>query len=99
MVTNEYLRAEAVRFFEWYPFNLSRLAETLTPEDKQEFERGNLPSTLISAVEATWMGIVKTSLPWPDHFAAVRKALPSQQDYDTYVNCPMGQLQKLPKRI
>ncbi len=98
-LTNEHLRAEAEQFLEWCRFNLTRLEETLTPEAKAEFDSGKLPQSLLSAVETTWLAKLETSVSWADHSASVSRALPSQPDYDAYMNCPMGSLDKLPLRI
>ena len=98
-LTNEFLRAEAESFFEWCPFNLTRIEETLDLRDKADFDRGKLPETLLSTVQTTWLKKLETTINWRDHFDVVKESLPAKEDYDTFMNCPMGSLDKLPARI
>jgi hypothetical protein len=58
-----------------------------------------VPESVFRTVHATWSSNLKSHLPWDEHFAGIRKALPNPQDYSVFMNCPMGQQQKLPKRI
>jgi hypothetical protein len=77
--TNEYLRAEAEQFFAWCPFNLTRLEETLSPEDKAELEGGKVPEALHSAVQTTWLKKLETTVTWHDHFDAVKARSPPRR--------------------
>jgi hypothetical protein len=96
---DEYLRTEAVQFFEWCRFNLHHKMELLSQEDREQFEAGNTTESLLSAVEAIWLENLKTSLTWRDQFAAIRRALPAKSDYDKFMSSPYGRLEGLPRRI
>jgi hypothetical protein len=98
-MTKDYLREEAIGFFEWCRFNLGQLAESLTQEDRNLFKSGKLPAALIAAVDTAWGNKLKTSLTWPDSAAAVKKALPSAEDYNAFMNSPYGNWDGLSKRI
>jgi hypothetical protein len=88
-----------MRFFDWCRFNLNHYAEKLDAVDKKEFESGKMPKKLLDAVREVWSNQLKNHLPWDEHFAVIRKVLTDPHDYDVWMNCPMGQLQRLPKRI
>ena len=92
-------RADALRFFEWCRFNLHHYLEKLDDVDKRDFELGSISTRVFDTVQAAWSENLKTHLPWNEHFAVIRKVLPNPQDYDLWMNCPMGQLKNLPKRI
>src|SRR5208282_724431 len=92
-------RADAVRFFEWCRFNLHHYLEKLDDVDKRDFELGSIPTRVFDTVRVAWSDNLKTQLPWNEHFAVIRKVLPNSQDYDLWMNCPMGQLKNLPRRI
>jgi len=98
-MTGNSLRADATRFFDWCRFNLNHNVEGLDPADKKELGSGKVPKTLLKAVCAAWSNQLKSHLTWNDHFGVIRKGLPNRQDYDAFMNCPMGQKQKLPNRI
>ena len=92
-------RADAARFFEWCRFNLNHYVEKLDATDKEAFESGKVTKNILDVVQAAWSDDLKTYLPWSEHFAAIRKALPNPSDYDLWMNCPMGRIKNLPKRI
>jgi hypothetical protein len=92
-------RADAARFFEWCRFNLNHYLEKLDAADKKKFESGKIPKNVFDTVRAAWSDNLKNHLPWSEHFAVIRKVLTNPRDYDSYMNCSMHLLQKLPKRI
>lgn len=92
-------REEAAHFFEWCRHSLKHHLETLDATDRKQFEMGKRCDKLLIAVRGAWSDYLKTYLPWEGHLKAVRKALPNQKDYDSYMNCSMHLLEKLPKRI
>jgi hypothetical protein len=94
-----YFRADAVRFFEWCRFNLNDCIKKLDVADKEEFESGKIPKNIFDAVRSAWADNLKTRLPWNEHFAVIRKVLTNSSDYDSFMNCSMHLLNKLPKRI
>jgi hypothetical protein len=98
-ITADSLRADAARFFDWSRFNLDHYVQKLDPIDRKEFASGKAPERVFRAVCAAWSTNLKSHLPWDAHFAAIRKALPNPHDYSAFMNCPMGQEHKLPKRI
>jgi hypothetical protein len=98
-MTDESLRREAVRFFEWCRFNLHSVIDDLDVETRRDVDTGKLPSGFSCAVEKAWLKNLNTSLSWAEHFQAVREALPRQEDYNRYMNCLMSQLENLPDRI
>ena len=92
-------RADAVRFFEWCRFNLHHHLEKLGIADKKEFESGKIPKNVLDAVRSAWADNLKTYLPWNERSAVIREVLTNPNDYDSFMNCSMHLLDKLPKRI
>jgi hypothetical protein len=98
-ITANSLRADAARFFDWCRSNLNHHLQKLDPGDRKEFAFGKVPEKVMSAVSAAWSSNLKSHLPWDAYFAAIRKALPNPDDYSAFMNCPMEQQRKLPRRI
>jgi len=98
-ITAESLRADAARFFDWCRSNLNHHLEKLDPEVRREFESGKVSEKVLTAVCAAWSSHLKTHLPWDAQRDAIRKALPNPNDYSTFMNCPLWQQHRLPKRI
>jgi hypothetical protein len=92
-------QTDAARFFDWYRWNYRPCVEKLDAADKKEFESGKMPKKLLAAVRAAWSSELKTHLPMDEQAAVIRKVLPNPRDYDMLMNCPMGKLQTVPKRI
>jgi hypothetical protein len=92
-------RADAVCFFEWCRFNLNNHLEKLGAADKAEFENGRISEKVFDAVRSAWAHNLKSHLQWSEHFAVVQKVLTNPKDYNSFMNCSMHLLDKLPKRI
>jgi hypothetical protein len=99
MTRSEYIRKEALRFFEWCPFNLSRLVDGMSADDKIAFESGALPTALTVAVEGIWLERLQNSLHADDFYSAVRTALPSESDFNLFMQCRVEKTSQIPKRI
>jgi hypothetical protein len=92
-------RADAFHFFEWCRFNLHNILEKLDAADKRAFESGKIPQTVFDAVRSAWAENLKSHLSSHEHLQVVKNVLPDSKDYDSWMNCPMSELDKLPKRI
>jgi len=73
--------------------------EKLDAADKKEFASGKMPEKLLTAVRAAWESELKTHLPPDEQVAVIHKVLPNPRDYDMLMNCPLGKLETVPKRI
>ena len=92
-------RTDAMRFFEWCRSNHNYHLEKLDTVDKAEFETGRISKKVFNVVRSAWSDNLKSHLSWSEHFSVVRKVLSNLKDYDSFMNCSMHLLDKLPKRI
>src|SRR4051812_37784101 len=89
----------AAGFLQWCEWNLRTGVEKLEQADQEKFFAGSIPQRLLEIARADLSERLRARLSWSEHFKTVRKTFTDSQDLAAWMNSPIGQQDKLPKRI
>lgn len=91
--------SNAAGFLQWCEWNLRPCAEKLAATDQENFLSGSVPARILELAHDDLSERLRAGLSWNERSETVQKTLKNPSDLAAWMSSPVGQLDKLPKRI